>query len=123
MIPKSLTDWMGNLIEENHIIVIIRTYPFFKGEVKSINFTTGEQKTVAYIPDNFQWEIIGEYKVIKVNNTLMYDIDLGNSGIIRSNISMIDFVKQPKDIICIKGVSDNKDKYIQFKGGIYSEGL
>jgi uncharacterized Zn ribbon protein len=120
-IPKPLTDWMGNLVKDGDTVIIIRTRPFFRGEVKSINFQTGEEKLVAYIPDNFQWENIGEYKMKKVGHVLMYDIFFGNGCTLTTSASMIDFGKQPTDVICIKGVSDDKDKYIQFKGCVYSE--
>lgn len=117
-IPKPLTDWMGNLVEDGQTVIVIRTRPFFRGEVKSINFQTGEEKLVAYIPDNFQWENIGEYKIKKVGHVLMYDANVGDCTF-TMNISMIDFGKQSTDVICIKGISDNKDKYIRFNGGVY----
>lgn len=120
-IPKPLTDWMGNLVKDGDKVIVIRTRPFFRGEVKSINFKTGEEKLVTYIPDNFQWENIGEYKMKKVGHVLMYDISFGDGCTLTTSASMIDFAKQQTDVICIKGVSDDKDKYIQFKGGVYSE--
>jgi hypothetical protein len=44
----------------------------------------------------------------------MYDTKLKYITV-TSNASMIDFWKQETDVICIKGVSDDKDKYLQFK--------
>ena len=119
-IPKPLTDWMGNLVKDGDTVIVIRTRPFFRGEIKLINFQTGEEKQVAYIPDNFQWENIGEYKIKRVGHALMYDTNICDCTFTRS-ISFIDFGKQSTDVICIKGISDDKDKYIQFKGGVYSE--
>lgn len=121
-IPKPLTDWMGNLVKDGDTVVIFRTRSFIQGDIM-MGFLNSDKPMVkiGYIPNNFLWENIGEYKMKKVGHVLMYDIAFGDGCTLTSSASMIDFGKQPTDVICIKGVSDDKDKYIQFKGGVYSE--
>lgn len=89
---KQYTDWMGNFIEEGTTIVIIRIYSYFS--------------------DKFNWENRGEYKIIKVGDDLMYNIHLGEFTI-TVDLSFIDFGYPPIHIVCIKGISDDKDKYMQ----------
>ncbi len=119
---KPLKDWMGNLVKDGDTIIIRRTRSLFRGDIK-MGFLNSDEPmvTIGYIPNNFLWKNIGEYQIKNVDGCLRYDIPLMDGKTFRENASMIDFGKQSTDVICIKGVSDDKNKYIQTQGGIYSE--
>jgi len=121
-IPKPLTDWMGNLVKDGDTLIVFRTRSFFQGDISVFWFNSNKPpEIISHIPNNFLWENIGEYKIKKVGETILYDVKFADGFTLTMNASMINFGKQPTDVVCIKGVSDDKDKYIQFKGGIYSE--
>ena len=110
-----IKDWMGNEVKEGDIVSRCTTRSIFGRECALVNFKTGEK--ISFInPNKFLWEMGEGYLVKK------YDEYLG----IEQNIvifPLYDFAtfKSPSTLLCIKGVSDNREKYIEAMGGIYSE--
>ena len=105
-LSKPVYDYMGNQIKEGMIIKIIRTRPFFseytpcvlkKGKITQ----TGE--TIKF-PEKC-WKCVGEWKVVKKDNKLYYCVRF-NEVETFFHLPMLEFWKQPGDLIAIKGISD-----------------
>lgn len=106
-----MTDWKGNEIKEGHIIVIVRTKPFFTaarfGFLDFSNPSKGfEQVGETYKTPEYIWEPRWDMEVVSLDGKLYY-----KSNNTYVDISMLNFFKQDSDIICIKGISDNEQEY------------
>lgn len=118
--PKKLMDWMGNLVKEGDTVIVVRTRSFICGDIFMHEFNSGKEPVkIGRIPDNFIWDILNEAEIILFDGRLMYESKYGETTWVMDAI-MLSY-GQPTDIICIKGVSDDKEKFIQFSGGVYSE--
>lgn len=109
----TITDWMGNKLKDGQIVDIYRTRNFIRGDIEF--YRNGKLTHITRIPDEFIWEKLSEHKII--NGMAVFCI--GGFQCV-SPLNILTF-NQPCDIICIRGVSDNKEMYINFMGGIYSE--
>lgn len=119
--PKPLADWMGNLVKDGDTVIVYRTRSMFQGDIFQCYMGSKEPaKKVGYIPNNFLWEEKSKYKIREQGNSLYAEIDIDGETWI-TDAFLIEFGKSSSDVICIEGVSDDKDKYINFKGGVYSE--
>ena len=116
-----LVDWMGNTIKAGHIVCVFRTRSFIRGPIMGgfMNSDTPMEQ-IGYIPDKFLWELVREYVISYRNGKLRLTAEIGDVTM-EMEADMAFFGNQPTDVVCIKGLSDDKDKYIQFMGGIYSE--
>lgn len=104
-----MKDWKGNKIEVGHTVLVISTGSMFEGSAFVIRYGDKEIKSEP-IKKSYQFEISCKYKITEPSNTLA--LSLGNEQS-EMPINHVDFfiAKQPYQIICIKGVSDNKEKY------------
>ena len=118
--PGPLMDWMGNIVKAGDVIIIFRTRHFITGDVMTYYLNSNKKPEIAFhIPDDFIWEKLSEHTILNLHGKLMFKEDIGGVTLISGILNLT--MRQNSDILCIKGKSDDKGKYIQFMGGVYSE--
>lgn len=106
-----MKDWANNKISEGDTIVVVRTSPLIKSSSFCImDFSIGKTEVLStYTSPEYIWEIIGEFSVVKYGDKLYYQSKMEDM-IYNFDLSM-GWRGQPSDLICIKGKSDNQEKY------------
>jgi len=110
--PKDFFDWQGNKIKDGDEILVIRTKPLFgKTQFCMMDTQTGALEVLSeYTPPDRCWQLCGEY-IIEQRSDILWATNKEGEMRFTSPFSMITMFKQPTDIICIKGVSDNETRY------------
>ena len=109
-----MKDWKGNDIQIGQTVLLVATGSMFEGSSLIVVMIDGEDHEEVYksepLPKSYSFEIIEKYLItepsVAITTNLLAEIN-------KMPVDHADFfiVKQPWHIICIEGISDNRDEY------------
>lgn len=109
-----MEDWKGNKIQVGHTVIVVSTGSMFEGSKPCLMIMTenGIEKVFEGEPikKSYSFDISAKYLITHPSNNLTISMNDKPSEV---PINHIDFwvCKQPWQIVCIEGISDNKDEY------------
>ena len=109
-----MEDWKGNKIQVGHTVIVVSTGSIFEGSKPCLLIITenGLKKVFEGEPikKSYSFDVSAKYFITEPSNNLKISMSHKPSEI---PINHIDFwvSKQPWQIVCIEGISDNKDEY------------
>jgi len=109
-----MEDWKGNKIKVGHTVIVISTGSMLEGSKYCLFMRTenGLEKVFEGEPikKSYSFDISAKYLITEPGNNLTISM---NGKLSEVPINHIDFLicKQPWQIVCIEGISDNKDEY------------
>lgn len=106
-----IKDWMGNEIKEGHTVCIYATKPTFS-EISLVDFRTQKVLHSAKAPDCPIWKLRDEF-IVEPGLFRTYKNEYG-SMMVKIHPAWIK--GREDDVVCIKGISDNKKLYFKTHG-------
>ena len=109
-----MEDWKGNKIQVGQTVIVVSTGSMFEGLKPCLLMMTenGLEKVFESEPikKSYSFDISAKYFITEPSNNLTISMGDKPSEV---PINHIDFwiSKQPWQIVCIEGISDNKDEY------------
>lgn len=102
-----MKDWKGNEIKVGHTIIKVAIDNMFSGS-KMCLIVNGEIASTIDIEKEYLWDIVGKCHVKEDDDN---EIALGEVS--EMGIKFLGFFMsvQPWEIICIEGISDNKEEF------------
>jgi len=108
-----MKDWKGNKIQVGHTVVVVSTGSMLEGSTPFllIRNENGYEKIEGEpIKKSYSFDVSAKYLITEPSNNLTISMNDNPSEV---PINHIDFwvCKQPWQIVCIEGISDDKDEY------------
>lgn len=110
-----MKDWKGNKIQVGHTVVVVSTGSMFEGLTPCFSvMTENGRKAFNGKPakKSHRFDVSAKFLITEPSNDLKISMD-DNPSEIPINLINHWVIKQPWQIICIEGISDSKDEYLQ----------
>ena len=118
---KDVTDWKGNIIKEGDTVIIVSTISKILMSTGMVMIDMSKEGKGSRILGNLpkantkqslRWIKLGEMSIVKLFDKLFFNFKI-KDRIYNIDMTTFNFTKNDGDILCIKGVSDDRDIYYE----------
>jgi hypothetical protein len=113
-IKLAMEDWKGNKIQVGHTVIVVSTGSMLEGSRPCLLMMTenGMEKVFEGEPikKSYSFDVSAKYFITEPSNNLTISMNDKPSKVPINHIGFW-ISKQPWQIVCIEGISDNKDEY------------
>ena len=116
-----MKDWKGNKIKVGQTVIKVRYKTMFAGNKQRFVLICYDEKgnkasqtfgEESIVPLDYFWDIKGRYIITEKRNSMTISFGESPSEVPVDNMDFI-LCTQPWEILCIEGLSDNKDEFFQ----------
>ena len=106
-----MKDWQGNKIKVGDIVIIVTTKNIFSGGCVYLLDQSGDKLDEFEVEDEYLWIESKPIEVVENYTVIIFNKETGD--VIKCGLFYLEqrIYDQSTDILCIKGISDNKEEY------------